>query len=85
MLKNLHESGANADEERESPSAQIHQLDSENKYLTRQVQIMTGIIKKQNQQIKIHDSSNIQLINKRMGNNLLIGGLKKLKMKTVIM
>ena len=39
-VKDLQESRAKADEERESLSAQICQLTSDNKHLTRQVQIM---------------------------------------------
>ena len=51
-VKNLQESRAKTDKESESLSAQIHQLTSDNKYLTRQGQIMTEVIQKQNQQIK---------------------------------
>ena len=47
-VKDLQESRAKADEERESLSVQIYQLTNDNKYLTRQVQIMTGVIQKQN-------------------------------------
>ena len=76
-VKDLQESRAKADEERESLSAQMAQLTSDNKYLTRQVQIMTGVIQKQNQQIKTLDNASIQLASKSMENNLLIGGLKE--------
>ena len=38
---------------------------------------MTGVIQKQNQQIKTLDNANIQLASKSMENNLLIGGLKE--------
>ena len=63
-IKDLQESRIKGDKERESLSAQIHQLNSDNKYLTRQVQIMTGVIQKQNQQIKMLDNANIQLVSK---------------------
>ena len=49
----------------------------ENKYLTRQAQIMTGAIDKQNQQTKVLDNGNIQLVGKGMENNLLNGVLKE--------
>ena len=54
-VKDLQDSRAKTDEERASLSVQIHQLKSDSKYLTRQVPIMTGIIQKQNQQIKTLD------------------------------
>ena len=76
-VKDLNGSRAKADEEREFLSVQIHQLTSDNKYLTRQVQIMTGVIHKQNQQIKTLDNASIQVVSKSMENNLLIGELKK--------
>ena len=76
-VKDLQESRAMADEERESLSVHIHQLTSDSKYLTRQVQIMTGVIQKQNQLIKALDNASIQLVSKSMENNLLIGGLKE--------
>ena len=69
-VKDFQGSRAKADEERESLSAQIHQLTSDNKHLKRQMQIMTGIIQKQNQQIKTLDNANIQLVSKSMENNL---------------
>ena len=71
-VKDLQESRAKADEERESLSAPIHQLTSGNKYLTRLVQIMTGVIQKENQQVKTLDNANIWLISKSMENNLLM-------------
>ena len=40
------------------------------------MQIMTGVIQKQNQLIKILDNASIQLVSKSMENNLLTGGLK---------
>ena len=43
-IKDLQESRAKADEERESPYAQNHKLNSDNKYVTRQDQIMTKVI-----------------------------------------
>ena len=76
-VKDLHESGTKADEESRSLSAQIHQLNSDNKYLTRQVQIITGAIQKQNQQNKTLDNANIHLVSKSMENNLLTGQLKE--------
>ena len=76
-VKDLQESRTKADEERESLSAQIHQLTSDNKNLTRQVQIMKGVIQKPNQQIKTLDNASIQLVSKSMENNLLIGRLKE--------
>ena len=76
-VKDLQESRVKADEETESLSAQIDQLTSGNIYLTRQVQIMTGVIQKQTQQIKTLDNASIQLASKSMENNLLIGGLKE--------
>ena len=41
------------------------------------MQIMTGVIQKQSQQIKTLDNANIQLVSKSMENNLVIGGLKE--------
>ena len=45
---------------------------------------MTGLIQKENQQIRGLDNTNIQPISKCMKNNLLIGGLQKLMMKMVV-
>ena len=44
--------------------------------MTREGQIMTRVIQKQNQKIKTLDNANIQLVSKSMENNL-IGGLKE--------
>ena len=38
---------------------------------------MTGVIQKQNQQVKPFDNANIQLVSKSMENNLLIGRLNR--------
>ena len=76
-VKDLQESRAKADVEKESLSAQIHQLTSDNKCSTRQVQIMTAVIHNQNQQIKTQDIASIQLVSKSMEKNLLIGWLKE--------
>ena len=38
---------------------------------------MMGVIQKQNQQIKMLDNANIQLVSKSKENNFLIGGLKE--------
>ena len=72
-VKDLQGNRAKADEERESLSPKIHQLTGDNKYLTRQVQMMTGVIQKQNQQNKTLDNANIWLVSNSMENNLLIG------------
>ena len=59
-VKCLQESRAKDGEEMESLSTQVCKLDSDNKYLKRQVQIMIGGIQKQNKQIKALDKVNIQ-------------------------
>ena len=64
-----------AGEGRESHSALIDKLDSVNKYLTRQVQIMTGDVEKKRQQIKALDNVNMHIV--KYENTLFIGSLKE--------